>query len=140
VKVDPDTGQIDVERFLVAYDVGRAVNKMLLEGQLVGGCIQGIGGALYEEFVYSETGEPLAVTFADYLMPTLDCAPQVECLITEDAPSPHNLLGLKGGGEGGINGVGAAIAGAIDQAIGIPGAITQLPVTPQRMKEILIKR
>ena len=140
VKVDPDTGQIDVERFLVAYDVGRAVNKMLLEGQLVGGCIQGIGGALYEEFVYSDTGEPLAVTFADYLVPTLDCAPQVECLITEDAPSPHNLLGLKGGGEGGINGVGAAIAGAIDQAIGIPGAITQLPVTPQRMKEILIKR
>ena len=137
VKVDPDTGRIDVERFMVAYDVGRAVNIRLLEGQLVGGCLQGIGGALYEEFVYSETGEPLAVTFADYLMPTLDVAPDVECLITEDAPSPHNLLGIKGGGEGGINGVAAAIAGAIDEAIGLPGAITRLPVTPQRMKEIL---
>ena len=79
----------------------------------------------------------MAVTFADYMIPTLDCVPTVECMITEDAPSPHNLLGLKGGGEGGINGVGAAIAGAIDQAVGIPGAITQLPVTPQRMKEIL---
>jgi carbon-monoxide dehydrogenase large subunit/6-hydroxypseudooxynicotine dehydrogenase subunit gamma len=137
VKVDPDTGHIDVERFMVAYDVGRAVNSKLLEGQLVGGCLQGIGGALYEEFVYSETGEPLAVTFADYLTPTLDVAPDVECLITEDAPSPHNLLGIKGGGEGGINGVAAAIAGAIDEAIGVPGAITRLPVTPQRMKEIL---
>jgi carbon-monoxide dehydrogenase large subunit/6-hydroxypseudooxynicotine dehydrogenase subunit gamma len=140
VNVDPDTGRIDVERFMVAYDVGRAVNFRLLEGQLVGGTLQGIGGALYEEFVYSETGEPLAVTFADYLMPTLDLAPNVECLITEDAPSPHNLLGIKGGGEGGINGVAAAIAGAIDQAISMPGAITRLPVTPQRMKEILGRR
>ena len=70
-------------------------------------------------------------------MPTLDVAPDVECLITEDAPSPHNLLGIKGGGEGGINGVAAAIAGAIDEAIGLPGAITRLPVTPQRMKKIL---
>ena len=124
---------------MVAYDVGCMVNEMLLEGQLVGGCIQGIGGALYEEFVYSDEGEPMAVTFADYMMPTLDRVPTVECMITEDAPSPHNLLGLKGGGEGGINGVGAAIAGAIDQAVGIPGAITQLPVTPQRLKEILNK-
>jgi CO/xanthine dehydrogenase Mo-binding subunit len=137
VRVDGETGRIAVERFMIVYDVGRAVNRMTLEGQLVGGCIQGIGGALYEEFVYSETGEPLAVTFADYLLPTLDCVPAVECLITEDAPSPHNALGLKGGGEGGINGVGAAIAGAIDEAIGRPGAVTRLPVTPQRMREIL---
>jgi carbon-monoxide dehydrogenase large subunit len=137
VSVDAETGGIKVERFLVAYDVGRAVNMNLLEGQLVGGTLQGIGGALYEEFVYDERGQPQAVTFADYLMPTLDCAPSTECLITEDAPSPHNTLGLKGGGEGGINGAGAAIAGAIDQAIGLPGAITRLPVTPQRMREIL---
>ena len=137
VKVDGETGAIRVERFLVAYDVGRAVNMNLLEGQLVGGTLQGIGGALYEEFVYDDDGQPLSVTFADYLLPTLDCAPDTECLVTEDAPSPHNTLGLKGGGEGGINGAGAAIAGAIDQAIGIPGAIRRLPVTPQRMRDIL---
>jgi len=137
VKVDPDTGHVKVERFMVAYDVGRAVNHMLLEGQLVGGCIQGIGGALFEEFAYSKEGEPLAVTLADYLLPTMDCAPRVECLVTEDAPSPTNLLGIKGGGEGGINGVAAAVAGAIDNAIGKVGAVTQLPVTPQRMKQIL---
>ena len=64
-------------------------------------------------------------------------APPIDVLITEDAPSPHNPLGLKGAGEGGINGVGAAIAGAIDDAIGVPGAVTRLPVTPQRMKDLL---
>jgi CO/xanthine dehydrogenase Mo-binding subunit len=70
-------------------------------------------------------------------MPTLRDAPPVDVLITEDAPSPRNPLGLKGGGEGGINAVGAVIAGAIDDAIGIPGAVTRLPVTPQRLKELL---
>ena len=137
VRVDRDTGHIAVERFLVAYDVGRAVNPMLVESQLVGGCVQGVGGALFEEFLYDERGEPLAVTFADYLLPGLREAPPIDVLITEDAPSPHNPLGLKGAGEGGINGVGAAIAGAIDDAIGVPGAVTRLPVTPQRMKELL---
>jgi CO/xanthine dehydrogenase Mo-binding subunit len=137
VAVDAATGRATVERFLVAYDVGRAVNPMLVEGQLVGGCVQGLGGALYEEFVYSDTGEPLAVTMADYLMPTLGEAPDIDVLLTEDAPSPHNPVGMKGAGEGGINGVGAAIAGAIDDAIGIPGAVTRLPVTPQRLKALL---
>jgi aerobic carbon-monoxide dehydrogenase large subunit len=140
VRVDAGTGRVTVERLMIAYDVGRAVNPMMLEGQLVGGAVQGIGGALYEEFTYGESGDPLAVTFADYLMPTLSDVPPIETLITEDAPSPRNPLGLKGGGEAGINAVGAVIASAIDDAIGIPGAVTQLPVTPQRMKEILRKR
>ncbi|MCZ6637160.1 MAG: xanthine dehydrogenase family protein molybdopterin-binding subunit [Alphaproteobacteria bacterium] len=137
VRVDGGTGQVAVERFIIAYDVGRAVNPMLVEGQLVGGCVQGLGGALYEEFAYDERGQPLAVTFADYLMPTVSEVPNVEVLITEDAPSPNNPLGIKSAGEGGINAVGAAIAGAIDAAIGRPGAVTRLPVTPQRMKAIL---
>jgi CO/xanthine dehydrogenase Mo-binding subunit len=140
VRVDRDTGQATVERLMIAYDVGRAVNPMMLEGQLVGGSIQGVGGALLEEFTYDQNGEPLAVTFADYLMPTLRDAPPVDVLITEDAPSPRNPLGLKGGGEGGINAVGAVIAGAIDDAIGIPGAVTRLPVTPQRLRELLRRR
>jgi carbon-monoxide dehydrogenase large subunit/6-hydroxypseudooxynicotine dehydrogenase subunit gamma len=65
VRVDRETGKVAVERFMVAYDVGRAVNPMLIEGQLVGGCVQGLGGALSEEFVYNETGEPLSATLAD---------------------------------------------------------------------------
>jgi CO/xanthine dehydrogenase Mo-binding subunit len=140
VRVDAGTGRVTVERLMIAYDVGRAVNPMMLEGQLVGGAVQGLGGALYEEFTYGENGDPLAVTFADYLMPTLSDAPAVETLITEDAPSPRNPLGLKGGGEAGINAVGAVVASAIDDAVGIAGAVTQLPVTPQRMREILRKR
>ena len=137
VRVDRETGAVAVERYLVAYDVGKAVNPMLVEGQIAGGFAQGLGGALFEEFLYDDRGEPLSVTLADYLMPTVRETPLIEVLITEDAPSPLNLLGLKGAGEGGVNAVGAAIASAIDDAIGMPGAITVLPVTPMRMREIL---
>jgi carbon-monoxide dehydrogenase large subunit len=136
-RVDAETGGVTIERYLVAYDIGRAVNPMLVEGQITGGCAQGVGGALFEEFVYDDRGEPLAVTFADYLMPTSRETPPIEVIITEDAPSPLNPLGLKGAGEGGINAVGAAIAAAIDDAIGLPGAVTRLPVTPQRLKALL---
>jgi carbon-monoxide dehydrogenase large subunit/6-hydroxypseudooxynicotine dehydrogenase subunit gamma len=140
VRVDPDTGGVQIERYLVAYDVGRAINPMMIEGQITGGLAQGIGGALFEEFTYDARGEPLAVTFADYIMVGVKEMPPVEALITEDAPSPRNPLGIKGAGEAGTNGAGAAIAAAIDQAIGMPGAITQLPVTPQRLKAILNAR
>lgn len=137
VAIDRDTGAVTVERYLIAYDVGRAVNPMLVEGQLVGGFAQGLGGALAEEFLYDERGEPLATTFADYLMPTAREVPPIDTLITEDAPSPQNPLGLKGAGEGGVNAVGAAIASAIDDALDRPGAVTRLPVTPARLRELL---
>jgi CO/xanthine dehydrogenase Mo-binding subunit len=137
VRVDAETGQVTVERFLLAYDIGRSINPMLVEGQLVGGFVQGLGGALYEEFRYDERGEPLCVTLADYLLPTVRETPSVEVLVTEDAPSPLNPLGIKSVGEGGINGVGAVIAAAIDDAIGMPGGVTRLPATPQRIKSML---
>jgi carbon-monoxide dehydrogenase large subunit/6-hydroxypseudooxynicotine dehydrogenase subunit gamma len=137
VKVDRETGGVNVEQFLIAYDVGRAVNPMLVEGQIAGGFAQGLGGALLEEFEYDGRGQPLSVTFADYLIPTASETPMVNVLLSEDAPSPLNPLGLKGAGEGGITAVGAAVAAAIDDAIGIPGAVTRLPVTPVRLKEIL---
>jgi carbon-monoxide dehydrogenase large subunit len=137
VRVDRATGGVAVERFLVAYDIGKAVNPMLVEGQIAGGFAQGLGGALLEEFCYDERGEPLAVTFADYLMPTAREIPALQVVIAEDAPSPLNPLGLKGAGEAGVNAVGAAIASAIDDAVGMPGAVTQLPVTPQRLRAIL---
>ena len=121
VKVDPETGGVKVERYIVAYDIGRAINPMLVKGQIAGGFVQGLGGALYEEFTYNERGDPLAVTFADYLMPTVREVCDVEILLTEDAPSPCNPLGIKGAGESGVNAVGGAIASAIDDAIGIPG-------------------
>jgi len=137
VRVDADTGSVAIERYVIAYDVGKAVNPKLVEGQIVGGLAQGVGGALLEEFLYDENGEPLSVTFADYLMPTAREVPDVSILVSEDAPSPLNPLGLKGAGEGGANPVGAAIASAIDDALQRPGLVTQLPVTPQRLKVIL---
>jgi len=137
VKVDRDTGGVAVERYVIAYDIGRAINPMLVEGQIVGGFAQGLGGALMEEFAYNERGDPLATTFADYLMPTVRETPPVEVMLREDYRSPLNPLGIKGAGESGITGVGAAIASAIDEAIGMPGAITALPVTPQRLRAIL---
>jgi CO/xanthine dehydrogenase Mo-binding subunit len=139
VRLDEETGAVAVERYCIAYDVGRAVNPRLVEGQIAGAFAQGIGGALFEEFLYDENGEPLSVTFADYLMPTAHEIPGVSVLITEDAPSPLNPLGLKGAGEGGLNPVGAAIASAIDDALQRPGAVTQLPVSPQRLKAIVRK-
>lgn len=140
VEIDPETYECRVVRYLVVYDVGRAINPMLIDGQIVGAVAQGIGGALLEEFVYDDHGQPLATSFVDYLMPTLSEMPEVTAIITEMAPSPLNPLGVKGAGEGGINAAGAAIAAAIDDALGIPGAVTALPVTPDRMRELLARR
>jgi CO/xanthine dehydrogenase Mo-binding subunit len=137
VRVDADTGGVTIERYAVAYDIGKAVNPALVRGQIAGGLAQGIGGALLEEFLYDEAGEPLSVSFADYLMPSAHDVPAADILISEDAPSPLNPLGLKGAGEGGANPVGAAIASAIDDALELPGAVRQLPVSPQRIKAIL---
>ena len=140
VRIDRESGAAVIERYFVAYDIGKAVNPMLIEGQIAGGVAQGLGGALWEEFRYDARGEPLSVNFADYLMPTAREIPPIVTLITEDAPSPLNPLGLKGAGEGGANAVGAAVAAAIDDALGMPGAVTQLPVTPQRLRELIRPR
>ena len=80
VRVDADTGNVAIERYVIAYDIGKAVNPKLVEGQIAGGLAQGVGGALLEEFRYDENGEPLSVTFADYLMPTAREVPEVSIL------------------------------------------------------------
>ena len=136
-RIDRDTGGVALERYFVAYDIGKAVNPLLVDGQIAGGAAQGIGGALFEEFLYDPSGQPLCVNFADYSMPTAREIPPIETLITEDAPSPLNSLGVKGAGEGGANAAGAAIAAAIDDALGRPGAVTELPVTAARLRDIV---
>lgn len=136
-RVDPETAGVVLERFVVAYDVGRAINPVLVEGQIAGGAAQGIGGALLEEFIYDEAGQPLATSLMDYLLPTVEEVPDIEAVVSETAPSPLNPLGVKGAGEAGIAAAGAAIAAAVEQAIGRPGAIARLPITPSRLHEIL---
>jgi CO/xanthine dehydrogenase Mo-binding subunit len=133
VRVERDCGGVAVERFFVGYDIGRSINPMLVEGQVVGGAAQGIGAALMEEFVYDAAGQPLSVTLADYLMPTSAEIPAIEVMLCEDAPTPLNPLGVKGAGEAGINAAGAAIAAAVDDALGKPGAVRRLPITPAQL-------
>jgi aerobic carbon-monoxide dehydrogenase large subunit len=140
VEVDPETGGVEMRRYFVAYEVGRAINPTLVEGQLVGGAAQGIGGALLEEFAYDASGQPLASTFIDYLEPTAAEVPRVGTLVCEDAPSPDNPLGVKGAGEGGVVGCGAAIASAVEDALGMPGEISSLPITPDRVRTLARRR
>jgi aerobic carbon-monoxide dehydrogenase large subunit len=134
VKIDAGTGAIGIEKMMIAFDVGRAINPTLVRGQLVGGFAQGLGGALFEEFVYDEAGQPLTVTLADYLIPTANEVPPVDILLTEEARSRFNPLGIKGAGEGGVAAVGAVIASAVDDALGGKGLISRLPITPQVVK------
>jgi carbon-monoxide dehydrogenase large subunit/6-hydroxypseudooxynicotine dehydrogenase subunit gamma len=136
VEVDRATGGVRVLRYFIAYEIGRAVNPRLVEGQLVGGAAQGLGGALMEEFRYDAEGQPLCTSFMDYLVPTAAEMPPVGTAIREDAPSPGNPLGAKGAGEGGVDGAGAAIAAAVEDALGVSGAIRTVPVVPERVRAV----
>ena len=133
VRVSPDTGEVKVEQLVLLYDVGRAVNPMLVVGQMEGGAMQAIGGTLYEQFAYDTDGNPMSASFMDYLLPTLAEMPEMETIVGETAPTATNPLGVKGAGEGGVPGIAAAIATAIEQALGRPGLITALPILPEHL-------
>ena len=139
VEVDADTGCVKLLRYAIAYDIGRAVNPMIVDGQLVGALAQGIGGALFEELVYDEQGQLLTSTFMDYLVPTAMEMPESTAVrILEETPTPLNPLGVKGAGEGGSSGCGGAIANAVADALaplGVP--ITALPLSPDRLSALI---
>jgi CO/xanthine dehydrogenase Mo-binding subunit len=138
VEVDLETGSVDIKRYAIAYDVGKGINPQLIEGQIVGGLGQGVGGALLEEFAYDESGQLVSGSFMDYLLPTASEVPAVEVLVTEDAPTPLTPLGAKGAGEGGTSAAGAAIANAVSDALGVEA--TALPLTPERVLELAQRR
>jgi aerobic carbon-monoxide dehydrogenase large subunit len=121
VEIDPETGAVRVLRYAMTYEIGRAVNPMLVRGQLLGGAVQVIGGALFEEFRYDERGEPQCVTFNEYRWPRATDIPELMIEVFEDAPAPGNPLGVRGAGEGGTAGVGAAIANAVRDALQLRG-------------------
>ncbi len=138
LEIDEATGEIDVRRYFVAYEAGRAVNPMLVEGQIIGGATQGLGGAVFEELTYDESGQPRSASFMEYLLPGATEVPgSFGALICEDAPTPTNPLGAKGAGESGIMAVGAAVAGAVSDALGEPAAVTRLPLTPERVRDLV---
>ena len=138
VHVDPDTSDVSVRRLVVCQDVGRRVNPLIVDGQLVGGAVQGLGGSLLERFAYDESGQPLAASFMDYMLPTAVEAPPVDAIALELAhhdPATEHPLGVKGAGEGGIVGAGAAIANAVADALGAAGdAITGVPLGPDAIR------
>jgi carbon-monoxide dehydrogenase large subunit len=136
VEVDRLTGAVTILRYVVSEDCGVMINPNIVEGQIAGGVAQGIGGALLEHNVYDPDGNPLAATFLDYLLPTADDVPDIECHHIETPAS--TLGGYKGVGEGGAIGAPPAVFNAVADALALVGGrITDQPVTPARVREAL---
>ena len=137
VEVDPETGGVTVERFVVVEDAGVLINPMIVDGQLHGGVTQGIAGALYEEIVYDEDGNILTTSLMDYLPPTMAEIPEIEVhhLVTV---SDATITGAKGLGEGGTIGAPAAIINAVSDALRPLGVeVNETPATPSRLRRLI---
>ncbi|MCX7313012.1 MAG: xanthine dehydrogenase family protein molybdopterin-binding subunit [Hyphomicrobiales bacterium] len=135
VAVDPGTGHVALIDYMAVEDVGRIINPLTLHGQAVGAIVQGLGGALLEHLAYDSAGQFLSGTLADYLLPTASDFPVIRAHAMEERPAPHNPLGAKGAGEGGIIPVGGVIANAIANALGVEPNI--LPLSPPRVWELM---
>jgi carbon-monoxide dehydrogenase large subunit len=137
VEVDTGTGQIAVERLYVVHDCGNVINPLIVEGQIIGGSVQGLGGVLGEELRYDREGRLLNTGFQDYLIPTAGDVPPVE-VEHQCSPSPNTALGTKGMGEGGPVGVPAAIVSAVEDALAPFGVeLSELPLSPERILDAL---
>ncbi len=130
VQIDRETGHAAIHRLTVAHDCGRIVNRAIVEGQIVGGAAHAVGNALYEWMGFDDDAQPLTVTLADYLLPGSTDVPRVATVHME-SPSPLNPIGVKGVGECGTVPTAAAIAAAIEDALGLPGGTVQrVPLAP----------
>ena len=139
VELDPETGFVKIERYLVAEDAGRIINPMIADGQVHGGIAQGIGNALLEEIIYDESGGILTANLADYMPPTAHEMPHIE-LHHIETPSTQSITKAKGLGEGGTIGAPAAVLNAINDALTPFGVeIDTIPATPQRIRAALRK-
>ena len=137
VEVDPETGLVTVEKFVVAEDAGRLVNPMIVDGQILGGVVQGIGNALLEEIIYDDVGNVLTATLADFLPPTSREVPPIELFHLETL-NGDTITQAKGLGEGGAIGAPAAILNAINDALAPLGVtIDEMPATPRRIRAAL---
>jgi carbon-monoxide dehydrogenase large subunit len=137
VEIDPQTGVVTVQRYTVIDDFGNLINPMLVEGQVHGGVVQGIGQALFERVVYDEDGQLLTASFMDYAMPRADDVPMMY-FDTEATQSLYNPMGMKGCGEAGTVGALAAITNAVQDAVWDLGVRdVQMPFTPHRVWQML---
>ena len=131
LEVDRETGEVRICRIVAAQDVGRAINPMAIEGQMMGGATQGLGWALYEQMTYDEEGQLLSGSWMDYAVPdSMQAAPEFETIILE-IPSQHGPFGARGVGEPPIIATAAAVANAIAHATGV--RLTDIPMTAPRV-------
>ena len=138
VAVNPATGHVEVIDYVAVEDVGRIINPHTLHGQTVGAIVQGLGGVFLEHLVYSEEGQLLTGSLADYLLPTASDFPNIRVIALELYPSPNNPLGAKGAGEGGIIPVGGVIANAVAAALSSLGVEPrELPLSPPRVWQLI---
>ena len=133
IDIDETTGMIHWVKYTIQDDLGYALNPLLMEGQIVGGAVQGLGQALFEEAVYDQTGQLTTGSFMDYCMPRADSTPAFDFAYTE-VPTPRNALGIKGAGEAGTIGATPAVVNAVLDALA-PLGITHLdmPLTPLKV-------
>ncbi len=137
LRVDPDTFNLEIEKYVVVHDCGKVINPLILDGQIQGGVAQGIGNAFYEQLHFDENGALLNASLMDYLLPTALDVPNIVSDHVE-TPSPLNPLGVKGAGEAGAIPVGALFAQAIDSAFGDIGLeVREIPLSPNRLFELV---
>ena len=137
VEVDPETGRVEILRFVIAQDAGRAIHPSYVEGQMQGGVVQGIGWALNEEYIYDEHGRLSNPGFLDYRVPVASDVPMIEPIVVE-VPNPNHPYGVKGVGEVSICPPMAAVANAVADAIG--RRMQDLPMSPPKVLEALDHR
>ena len=132
-------GTLDIARYVAVDDVGTVLNPLLLDGQLHGGIVQGVGQILSEDVSWDrESGQMITASFMDYVMPRADMLPNFETAVNEDAPTPTNAMGIKGAGEAGCVGAMPALMNAIVNALRPAGVSTlDMPATPQRIWQAL---
>lgn len=135
VEIEPETGEIEITRYLAVDDVGTVLNPLLLDGQLHGGIVQGVGQILFEDVRWDRnTGQLITGSFMDYVMPRADTVPSFESAVNEDAVTPTNPMGIKGAGEAGCVGAMPALMNAIVDALRPAGVKSlDMPATPQRV-------
>jgi CO/xanthine dehydrogenase Mo-binding subunit len=130
VRVDPETGRVSPVKYIAIQDVGRAINPALVEDQMHGGAVQGVGWGLYEQIVFDENGTPVTGSFMDYTLPKASQSPSVDAVLVE-VPSVLGPFGAKGVGEPPVIPGGAAWANAVRDACGV--RVTELPITAERV-------
>jgi carbon-monoxide dehydrogenase large subunit len=138
ITVDPRLGRIEIIDYVVVQDVGRAINPLTVQGQMIGSLVQGLGGAVLEDLKYDENGQFLTGSLADYLLPTATDFPNLRGIVLDKYPSPINPLGAKGAGEGGIIAAGGCMANAVANALSSFGVQPRsLPLSPAAIWELV---